>query len=266
VYSLLTETEARDYRQLKTALLRKYQLTIEGFRKHFYSARLEREETALQFVCRIEGYLDRWIQLAEIEESFKGLKDLIVREQFLAVCEEHLAIYLRERDPRKISDMVKLADTFLDARLHRDGKDKKGKMFTIPKPVHVDMRENGKSSADVVYDCNKKGEGKSGPVCYLCKQVGYVRKNCRHNRQDSKGNTRTENLAGCQEFAEGGCNHALMTPGNLELRCGCQLPYVECLSENSLAADCRLPTVTGRVNGENVSVLRDTGRTTVVIW
>jgi len=32
VYSLLTETEARDYRQLKTALLRKYQLTIEGFR------------------------------------------------------------------------------------------------------------------------------------------------------------------------------------------------------------------------------------------
>jgi len=35
-------------------------------------------KTALQFVCRIEGYLDRWIQLAEIENSFKGLKDLIV--------------------------------------------------------------------------------------------------------------------------------------------------------------------------------------------
>jgi len=55
------------------------------------------------------------------------LKDLIVREQFLAVCEEHLAIYLRERDPRKISDVVKLADTYLDAQLHPDGKDKKGK-------------------------------------------------------------------------------------------------------------------------------------------
>ena len=56
-----------------------------------------------------------------------------------------------------------------------------------------------------------------------------------------------------------------MTPGNLELRCGCQLPYVGCLSESSLAADCRLPTVTGRVNGQNVSVLRDTGCTTAVI-
>ena len=87
--------------------------------------------------------MDRWIQLAEIEESFKRLKDLIVREQFLAVCDEHLAIYLRERDPKKISDMVKLADTYLDARLHRNGKDKKGKMFTNPKLVHVDMRESG---------------------------------------------------------------------------------------------------------------------------
>jgi len=64
---------------------------------------------------------------------------------------EHLAIYHRKRDPRKISDMVKLADTYLYARLHRDGKDKKGKMFTNAKPVHVDMRESGKSSADGVY-------------------------------------------------------------------------------------------------------------------
>ena len=89
VYSRMTEGESRSYDKLKTALLRKYQLTAEGFRKQFYSARKEKEETASQFVCRITGYLDRWIQLAEIEQSFEGLKDLIVKEQFLAVSDEH---------------------------------------------------------------------------------------------------------------------------------------------------------------------------------
>jgi len=89
VYSRMTEGESRSYDKLKTALLRKYQLTAEGFRKQFYSARKEKGETASQFVCRITGYLDRWIQLAEIEQSFEGLKDLIVKEQFLAVSDEH---------------------------------------------------------------------------------------------------------------------------------------------------------------------------------
>ena len=78
VYSRLTDVEARSYPRLKASLLRKYQLTAEGFRRQFYAARREKDETASQFVCRIEGYLDRWIQLAEIENSFKGLKDLIV--------------------------------------------------------------------------------------------------------------------------------------------------------------------------------------------
>lgn len=45
VYSRLSETEARSYLGLKAALLRKYQLTVEGFRKQFYSSRREREET-----------------------------------------------------------------------------------------------------------------------------------------------------------------------------------------------------------------------------
>jgi len=118
----MPEAESRSYDKLKVALLRKYQLTVEGFRKQFYAARREKEETASQFVCRLEGYLDRWIQLAKIEQSFKGLRDLIVREQFLSVSqvsEEHLTIYLREWDPKETIEMTQLADMYLEARLHR---------------------------------------------------------------------------------------------------------------------------------------------------
>jgi len=55
VYSRLTEQDAKSYERLKTALLRKYELTVEGFRRRFYEARRDRDETAAQFVSRLCG-------------------------------------------------------------------------------------------------------------------------------------------------------------------------------------------------------------------
>ena len=268
VYNRLTETEARSYPRLKAALLRKYQLTVEGFRRQFYAARRERDETASQFVCRIEGYLDRWIQLAEIEQSFKGLRDLIVREQFLSVCEEHLTIYLKERDPKELSEVVRLADTYLGARLQRDSKEKKNKQSTILKPI---VSERAAERVDeTTTTSNVRSDDKSRRTCYLCHQTGHMRKQCPFNRQGTKGSTSTEKVAVCQEIPSADkrtCSHDLLASGMLQLRCGCQLPYVGCLSESASTgpADRHLPTMTGKVNGHVVSVLRDTGCTTAVV-
>jgi len=63
--------------------------------------------------------LDRWVQLAQIEESFNALKAFIVKEQFLAVSEDSLSLYLRERSPKGLDELVNLADLYLEARVHR---------------------------------------------------------------------------------------------------------------------------------------------------
>ena len=110
VYSRLTEQDVKSYERLKTALLRKYELTVEGFRRRFYEARRDRDETAAQFVCRLVGYLDRWVQLAQIKESFDALKAFIVKEQLLAVSEDSVTLYLRERAPKGLDELVNLAD------------------------------------------------------------------------------------------------------------------------------------------------------------
>ena len=63
------------------------------------------------------------------------------------------------------------------------------------------------------------------------------------------------------------CDHNLSVPGTLQLRCGCLMLFVGCLSVGAAGGcdDARLSTVTGRVNGCSVSVLRDTGCATAVI-
>jgi len=107
-------------------------------------------------------------------------------------------------------------------------------------------------------------------ACFHCHQTGHIRKHCALYRQKSEGSASTEKIAACQEVQIADsetCSHDLLVPGTLQLRCGCQLPYVGCLSESASKepADCRLPTVVGKVNGHIVSVLRNTGCTTAVV-
>lgn len=80
-----------------------------------------------------------------------------------------------------------------------------------------------------------RSEDKSRRTCYLCHQVCHMRKLCPLNSQGSKG--ATEQVAVCQEVSSVDkktktCSHNLSAPGTLELRCGCQMPYVGCLSES----------------------------------
>ena len=61
VYSRLSPTNALEYDKLKEALLKRFQLTEEGFRTKFRSSRPAVSETAPQFVVRLEDYLTWWI-------------------------------------------------------------------------------------------------------------------------------------------------------------------------------------------------------------
>jgi len=186
VYSRLTEEEAHDYCKLKAALLRKYELTAEGFRRKFYEVRREQSETAAQFTSRLMGYLDRWIQLAEIEQTFQGLKELMVREQFLHVSEDHLALYLRERSSRGLSKLVELADLYLDAQLHRPKLFKNGKSVQSCPKGHNDARldrpQLDARQSDGVSD-RRGGHLQSERVCYSCGQPGHIRKDCKRKQQ-----------------------------------------------------------------------------------
>jgi len=58
-------------------------LLRESFKQKFKSARAEVGEAPTQFIARLENYLMRWIDLANVEKDFDGLMSLIVREQYL---------------------------------------------------------------------------------------------------------------------------------------------------------------------------------------
>ena len=96
VYSRLSSEEATDYDKSSDALLKRYQLTEEGFRQKFRSSKQEIGKTAGQFVVRMSNYLSRWMELGKVKENYAGLRDLIIREQFLTVSNRNLVLFLKE--------------------------------------------------------------------------------------------------------------------------------------------------------------------------
>ena len=90
VYDRLSVADANDYEKLKDALLKNFDMTERGFRKKFRNDRPERSETFIQFGSRLRNYLDKWINMAKIENTFEAICDFMARDQFLESCSREL--------------------------------------------------------------------------------------------------------------------------------------------------------------------------------
>ena len=66
VYSRLPDSATDVYKQLKQALLKRYNLTHEGYRLKFRQERPERDESPSQFIARLLNYVKKWMSLAEV--------------------------------------------------------------------------------------------------------------------------------------------------------------------------------------------------------
>ena len=80
VYSRIPPEQALDYDVLKEALLKRFEMTEDGFRKRFRNCRPEVGETFTQFSKRLVRYIHRWMELAKTDKTFEGLLDLMLRD------------------------------------------------------------------------------------------------------------------------------------------------------------------------------------------
>ena len=65
----VTNSATDDYKQLKQALLKRYNLTDEGYKLKFRKERLERDESPLQFIASLLNYINKWMSLAEVDDT-----------------------------------------------------------------------------------------------------------------------------------------------------------------------------------------------------
>ena len=177
--------EAKNYKTLKEALLKRYEKTEEGYRKLFYSVRPEVGESQAQFIVRLANYLMKYIEFSGITQSFDGLLELLVKEQYLATCSKELEIFLRERSIKLLDELAKTSEQFLTAHKNKG-------VYSTHEARYEKRTENREKRRD---DKNVRSpkrqvvsmDGKRR--CWICESTRHVAKDC-----DIKAGKRTDKM------------------------------------------------------------------------
>nr|XP_034315954.1 uncharacterized protein LOC117685617 [Crassostrea gigas] len=269
VFARLSPETALDFNELKNALLKRFDMTEDGFRKKFRFSKPDGSETFMQFSTRLDNYLERWIQLSKTNKTFDDLKDLFLREQFLLCCSKELALFLKERIPTSIQDMARYADQFAEARTVTSSS-------LTQKPL-FDRRQQ--SDRQPPYkDSVQQNQSGNAVKCYECGRQGHKAFNCNFRKSP---NNRPFNSSEKQEttpkhtypsdFQRGSYNNGNHGyPGRGRGRQGAASVVekhgnLPCVGDSVAFCETEMPVVKGCVGNKLVTVLRDTGCSGAVI-
>ena len=179
-YARLTEEEAVEYEAVKAALLKRYDLTSEGFRRKLRSAKPEAGETASQFVHRIRVYAEKWLSLSGSKKSYNELLELILIEQFHKSCSREMSIFIRENKPMNLEQLSKVADRFLDARSGWQ-LTQGGKTPAKVKPLTSNSFSSNfhtKPGTQAGASTGQRNETSKRPGCHICGKLGHIARDC----------------------------------------------------------------------------------------
>ena len=165
VYDRLSVDDAADYEKLKEALLKNFDMTERGFRKKFRYERPEKSETFIQFSSRLRSYLNKWLKMAKIEESYEAVCDFFARDQFLDSCSRELYVHLKPKSFKNLEEMAKEADLFAEAR---------GGVYTCVNKAQRDTKGGSQHKSD------SKPSGKPEIKCSICGK-GHLTIKCYKN-------------------------------------------------------------------------------------
>ena len=262
--------------------MKRYDLTKDGYRRKFSASKPEVDESPEQFIVRLDRYLLPWLELSNTARTFDGLKDLIVKEQFIDSCPKDLAIHLRERAPETLAKIAKIADQYLEAH----GKH----LFSSVsrKPTVQPERDEAKNMqinppALHCFKCNTRGhKAVNCPTltkkCFLCGKQGHEARNCRSGGRRPGGQSKDGNpvqhgqvSASClvqppEDKPTDEEVKACIIDDKLLLACGKKIPLLSSACVEPLTGvRSKMPVVKGRVGEKPVNVLRDTGCSGIVV-
>ena len=111
-YAALSVDGSVDYDTLKEAILRRYNINEETYRRQFRSAQLKKGETPRDLFTRLQDLAKKWgRECKTVDELF----DLIIKEQLLNCLAEDVRVWVRERKPKDSNEAGQLAEDFLQA-------------------------------------------------------------------------------------------------------------------------------------------------------
>ena len=246
-YTRLSKADRKDYDTVKEALLRRYNLTDEGYRKKFRESRPEEGETPQQFLVRLKNYLEKWIQLSE----GKNAMNLFLIEQFINACPTDVATYLMQSKIESPEALAEDADRYLTAH------SKKLALQTPSLKKQLQISTDGPrcllcNGPHLARDCS---QNKTGKFCVKCRSMTHNTADCKNADHNKEIFMQKPTDAAALQHSDD--IHSVNINGK---------KYIEiAFCKAATHSDEENVLVNGCINGELAKVLRDTGCNTVMV-
>lgn len=190
VYSTLPASESKSYDVLKKALMKRYNLTEDGYRSKFRDSKPKINETASQYIARITNYLDKWVDLVKADHSYKGMHDFLIMDQFMQSIPKHMSVFIKERKPTGLDNFTTLANQYVEAHENcwQNVQDKSSRLGQVKgrgqmsRPQSSYTNRPSEPSKNMIRGSNSSRNQNSGRPpysCYFCHKQGHSWRNCR---------------------------------------------------------------------------------------
>ena len=217
-YASLNTESAVSYKDVKKAVLHRYDVNEEAHRRRFRSDRKKPEESYKNWGDRLHDHFTRWTK-----EQRMPIEELMVLDQFLAGVPEDLRVWLKERKPESLQRAMELADDYTLARGTGRSAIRKSQVADPPAASSPGGRTDTSKPpfqprAPVMEgrtQTNSKGERR----CFQCGKYGHLMFNCpSRNAPTTSGASKTLYAKGCDEVAWNERSRKYLRRGNLDGR------------------------------------------------
>ncbi|KAM5126977.1 LOW QUALITY PROTEIN: uncharacterized protein ACMZJ9_020963 [Mantella aurantiaca] len=167
-----------DYAAIKDAIIAKYQLTPEVYRKKFRS--VQKKHTV---ASNLLTTFRQWT-LGLTKNSYEALEDLMVQDQLLCICPADVQQFVLERKPESATVAAELADTFVTTRVPDTRRSvppswRGGQPNTPHIPPAPVSRPPQRSPAPAAVP---RTEVPGRLTCHFCRRAGHLQFNCPERR------------------------------------------------------------------------------------
>lgn len=180
----LPATDADDYNKVKAALLKKFRLSAEAFRRRFRDAQKKTGETFQEFAFNMKADLVEWLKGEGVYEDRNKLVDLICLEQFYGCLDEEMRLWIQDRPgERNMERAAELADEYT---VHRQSEKARVRPFSKRPLKDCSVRKGASSAMNAPETEAKENSGKEKSfevkkplLCFRCQEPGHIAAGCR---------------------------------------------------------------------------------------
>ncbi|XP_068098193.1 uncharacterized protein, partial [Hyperolius riggenbachi] len=177
----LPQEEETDFEAIKKAIIARYHLTPEVYRKRFRTVQRGPNDSYLDHACNLRTAFQQWLKGLSVE-TFDALQELIIKDQFLHTCPVEVRQFVRDREPKTVDEVAKVADAYTSNRAsdfrRTTAPSWKGEKPARPSPLSTQRSQVPQPPG-----------GRTATVdtrrCFACNKPGHISATCPEKKKDA---------------------------------------------------------------------------------